>query len=222
MNQQRATTWSLTINNPTDSDREAIALAGQKRWTVTGQEEVGSEGTRHLQLMLKTPQIRFSAVKKHFKRAHIEIAHHPAALEKYVNKEDTRVAKLDCTEKYPSQAKTMSFFGEHIDRIERMYEICLQNEPRRLLAEFDRMCEEKIKQGYYMELIAMNPQVRAAIKSFGYAIVIRHRRQTARQTALDNLAGSNITNGETEDIPAEEEGGTQGGTQIATIPPEID
>lgn len=43
----RATAWSVTINNPNESDEEAINLARQKGWTVQGQKEVGDEGTPH-------------------------------------------------------------------------------------------------------------------------------------------------------------------------------
>lgn len=92
--QTRATCWSLTINNPTKSDEEWIQQARQKGWQVEGQLEKGKEGTEHYQLMVKTPQVRFSAVKKQFPRAHIEIARNPAALAQYVAKEETREADL--------------------------------------------------------------------------------------------------------------------------------
>lgn len=210
MNNQRSTCWSVTINNPVESDKEAIATAGQKRWTVTGQLEKGANGTPHYQLIVRTPQVRFSALKKQFPRAHIEIAHHPDALAKYVVKEETRVAAIDGTEKYPTQAKTMTFFGEHMIRLRETVNLeCLA--PQQILNEFDRMCEYKIREGYYMELIAVNPQVRSAIIKFGLAIVFRERmrqRQTDRQTAEKLVAGEGITNGsETENLPAQEEGG---------------
>lgn len=65
-------------------------------WRLTGQEEVGKEGTPHLQLMLKCSGTeRFSAVKKVFPRARIEKARNEVALSKYVCKEDTRVAKFE-------------------------------------------------------------------------------------------------------------------------------
>ena len=82
----RSNIWSLTINNPTADDEECIQLARQKGWKVEGQKEVGKEGTPHYQLMLKTPQVRFSAVKKLFPRAHIEIARNATALAQYVTK----------------------------------------------------------------------------------------------------------------------------------------
>lgn len=106
MSTQRSNHWSLTINNPTTDDHEHIARARQKGWKVTGQEEIGKEGTPHLQLHLATPQVRFSAVKKAFPRAHIEAARNPIALEAYVNKEDTRAGDLPSSqEKYPSLSK---------------------------------------------------------------------------------------------------------------------
>lgn len=210
MNNQRATCWSVTINNPVESDKEAIATAGQKRWTVTGQLEKGANGTPHYQLIVRTPQVRFSAVKKQFPRAHIEIAHHPEALAKYVVKEDTRVAAIDGTERYPSQAKTMQFFAEHMIRLRETVNLeCLA--PQQMLNEFDRMCYYKIEEGYYMELIAVNPQVRSAIVKFGLAIVTRERvrrRQTDRQTTENVVAGVNIPHGsQTEDLSQQEEGG---------------
>ena len=90
----RATCWSITINNPTQEDYEAIKNlpAG---WSILGQPEVGEkEGTPHLQLCLKTLQVRPSAVKKQFRRAHIEVARNPKALMKYVQKEETRAGEL--------------------------------------------------------------------------------------------------------------------------------
>lgn len=88
---QRATCWSVTINNPTEEDMKVELPAG---WSLTGQKEVGAEGTEHYQGMLRTPQVRFAAVKKVMKRAHIEVAKNPRALEKYVHKADTRVEEV--------------------------------------------------------------------------------------------------------------------------------
>ena len=67
---KRSTCWSVTINNPTADDEECIALARQVNWTVEGQLEKGVEGTLHCQLMVKTPQVRFSALKKMFPSAY--------------------------------------------------------------------------------------------------------------------------------------------------------
>lgn len=103
---QRASHWSLTINNPTSVEFEQIELARQKGWKITGQQETGKEGTPHLQLHLATPQVRFSAVKKTFPRAHIQVARNVQALEQYVTKEETRTGELPTAQdKYPSLSK---------------------------------------------------------------------------------------------------------------------
>jgi len=106
MSTTRSNHWSLTINNPSEADFEAIERARQKGWKVTGQLEKGENGTPHYQLHLQTPQIRFSAVKKAFPRAHIEVARNVQALETYVNKEETRFGVLPSSqEMYPSLSK---------------------------------------------------------------------------------------------------------------------
>jgi hypothetical protein len=57
----KATNWSVTINNPTKSDDEYIALARQKGWKVEGQLEMGDSGTQHFQLLVTTKgQQRFT------------------------------------------------------------------------------------------------------------------------------------------------------------------
>jgi len=106
MSTQRSSHWMLTINNNGQSDYDDIDRARQKGWQITGQQEVGENGTPHLQLHLATPQVRFSAVKKTFPRAHIEVARNVQATENYVNKKETRTGYLPTSqEKYPSLSK---------------------------------------------------------------------------------------------------------------------
>lgn len=197
---ERSTCWSVTINNPTGADEENIALARQRGWKVDGQKERGESGTEHYQLMVKTPQVRFSALKKQFPRAHIEAARNTAALSQYVTKEETRVATLPTQQnQYPSQQTVWQWFGS-LDITEtklsdeyRAYENRSREreiQPDRyydwkqtyLLDQFDAVMTEKIAEGFYCELIAVNPQIRSAVKKFGMAIIERHRRQTDRQT----------------------------------------
>ena len=85
--QAKATVWSITINNPTEQEVRCEVPG----WKLEGQFEVGKEGTRHFQGMLKTPQVRFAAIKRVFPRAHIEVARNKEALANYVKKEETRV-----------------------------------------------------------------------------------------------------------------------------------
>lgn len=95
--QIKGTCWSITLNNPT---KEEIALWGNISKSAhfvksaSGQLEKGANGTEHIQGMLRTDSVRFSAVKKLLPRAHIEKAKNALALAQYVAKEDSRVAQL--------------------------------------------------------------------------------------------------------------------------------
>lgn len=95
----RASWWSLTINNPTDEERQKLKMPPRFVKRVVCQDEVGENGTLHIQAGVNTQQVRFSAVKKWLPRAHIEIAKNPAALIEYCKKEDTSIAgtQLDIT-----------------------------------------------------------------------------------------------------------------------------
>lgn len=182
MNNERATCWSVTINNPIKSDEENINLARQKSgWKVYGQLEKGESGTPHYQLMVTTPQVRFAAIKKAFPRSHIEVARDRTALSKYVQKEETRISEISSQSLYPSMSKVMEWYGEFFEQ----YGIDHDGvDDKDFLKIFDLMCDAKIRQGYYVESYAVNPQIRSSIKKFGRAINFRERvrRQTDRQT----------------------------------------
>lgn len=94
--QQSGRHWSITINNPTEEDKMAWTNVQQHHFVEgsLGQLEQGENGTVHIQGYLKTQKVRFSAIKKIFPRAHIEIAKNPNALARYVVKEETRLAPL--------------------------------------------------------------------------------------------------------------------------------
>jgi len=192
--QVRATCWSVTINNPNQSDEENIARARQiSGWKVYGQLERGEQGTLHYQLCITTPQVRFAAVKKAFPRAHVEAARDRRALEKYVNKEETRVGSLTVSqEKYPTHSKLMEWYGEYFTKYgdERG-----GVDDHEFLKVFDLMVNQKIREGYYVESLAVNPQIRCAIQKFGRAINFRERarRQTDRQTVQNNNEVNSIT-----------------------------
>jgi len=200
--QARGSCWSITINNPCDNDEENIAFARAKRWTVSGQKEVGANGTPHYQLIVKTPQVRFSTVKKTFPRAHIELARNPTALALYCEKEDTRVGSLDTSsEWYPSNQKIWDWFGvlaaEYTRGIERDPITLSKRDLTReeLLGCFDQMINLKIREGYYCESFAVNPQVRAAVIRYGNSIAYRGiHRQTDRQTRGNNVAAIDTNN----------------------------
>jgi len=173
----RANCWSITINNPTQTDEYCIAQARQKGWKVHGQLEQGESGTPHYQLMLKTPQVRFSAVKSIFPRAHIEVSRNPTALSAYVQKSETRVGSLQLSqEKYPTQLQLFQWYSSFYYEVRKEY-------PRATCLEiFDLMVAQKIAQGSMIGAEVMNPQIRAFIKKFGDQLALRHRPSLDRQT----------------------------------------
>lgn len=184
MTTQRATCWSVTINNPTEADEEAIARCRQSSWKVEGQLEKGEGGTLHYQLLVRTPQVRFSAVKKQFPRAHIEVARNQSALANYVTKEDTREAQLPTAqEMYPSLSKFWSLVIHEIDSYDQTAD--LYNDPHLPLdlTTLDYATERLICKGYHVESTSVNPQVRASWKRFAKSIAYRARisMETDRQ-----------------------------------------
>lgn len=189
----RATCWSVTINNPIPADEENISLARQRGWTVDGQLEKGESGTPHYQLLVKTPQVRFSAIKKQFPRAHIEVARNPTALSNYVHKEDTKVAELSSDSKfYPSLQKLWDMFADYvIDKSNGAYHDWTE---KRWLREFDLCIGQLIQQGYVVETMAVNPQIRCCVSKFGDSIIFRSiRRQSDRQTDNNSVSDIDIT-----------------------------
>jgi len=70
----RSRRWCMTINNYNKSDIEKIELCLNTSYHVIG-EEVGENGTPHLQIYLEFKNaMRFSTLKKYFHDAHIEAA----------------------------------------------------------------------------------------------------------------------------------------------------
>lgn len=188
----RATCWSITINNPTPLDLKPSLPMG---WSMIGQMEKGAEGTEHYQGCLKTPQVRFSAVKKHFPRAHIEIARNKPALELYVQKSDTRVSAVaeikseipNLFEYQHTVAKRWDDqeFNDFLDeRAEREAKSAKQTPVDDLAMEYlDILVSRDISEGKQgVEYIAVNPMWRNSWKKFWRAILTRYRLQTDRQT----------------------------------------
>lgn len=200
----RASCWSVTINNPVQSDEYNIAQARQKGWKVEGQLERGENGTPHYQLLVSTPQVRFSLVKKVFPRAHIEVARNRTALAAYVHKEETREKALTIDQsKYPSQLQIFRWFAFYYRDVKKDY-------PNKTNLEiFDLMCGQKIRQGFYIGAECMNPQIRAFIKKFGDHVAHRELasldRQTDRQPELFSPSRGTNANPSRPQAPLQEE-----------------
>lgn len=200
---ERATCWSVTINNPTASDEDNIAKAKQKSgWKVSGQLEEGENGTRHYQLMVKTPQTRFSALKSAFPRAHIEVARNAKALAEYVVKEDTRIAELPKdNDKFPTMERFYDlFFSFYTTERNNIDSVGIET-PDNRLQTLDSFVAYQIEQGSFIESFGVNPQVRSSVKKYLPSIFKRcqklHRQKTDRQTILIS-EDNTITDG-TED-----------------------
>jgi len=206
----RSTNWSVTINMKNVSQERAdefIQQARQRGWIVNGQMEEGEAGTRHYQLHVKTPQVRFSALKRAFPTAHIEVARNVAALATYVQKEDTRIGTLpEADERYMTTAKLWDMIYQRYnlpydkdgwntedDREVRFYyQIDQEVLDRDPLAWFDTQVAYFIRKGYYVDALATNPAIRSFWKKFYSDILFRSRknireaedRQTDRQDEL--------------------------------------
>lgn len=188
----RGTVWSVTINNPVAADEENVSLARQRGWKVDGQLERGDNGTPHYQLVVKTPQVRFSQVKKAFPRAHIEPARNPVALDQYVHKDDTRVAELASqTELYPSLSR---FWDLIYDQIQQDWQGPAEWAPNEYysLTAFDRYVNRLIQSRYHVETMAVNPQIRGCFQRFGHSLMIRSSVDRQRQTDGTNVAEVSI------------------------------
>lgn len=177
---ERASTWSITINNPEPQEYENRTDL-PSGWTLEGQLERGEKGTQHFQGMLKTPQVRFSAVKRAFPRAHIEPARNRQALEQYVHKSDTRVATVETS---VSQIPNLFNYQQIIaskwnDNEWAQFVIDNQDlydkKPQEVVLMYvDSLVATDIRSGRRgVEYIAVNPMWRQAWKLFGRAIVHR-------------------------------------------------
>jgi len=178
----RATTWSITINNPTEHETRCNVPG----WKMTGQYEVGEEGTRHFQGMLKTPQVRFAQVKKEFPRAHIEVARNKEALALYVNKKETRVATYEA-QGVPSMFEYQEIVARHwqedvFEEYERMYP--MKPDDERAMLYLDNIVSNLILEGFKgIEFIAINPMWRSSWKKFYRSIIKRNASLQENQDA---------------------------------------
>ena len=188
----RGNCWSITINNPKESDYTQQLPAG---WALTGQLEVGKEGTPHYQGMLTTPQIRFSAVKKVFTTAHIEKAKNKNALSKYVHKDDTRIASVgDNVSNIPTlfsyqhtvaqvwdDDEWATFRDKHQEIDNKMTEGDIA------LNYVDLLVSRDIENGACgVEYIAVNPMWRSSWKKFWRSMVVREQKYLDVQDQINS------------------------------------
>jgi len=222
MSDNKSTAWSLTINNPTADDHAALDVARSKGWRVEGQLEKGAEGTPHLQLLLRTPHIRFGAVKKVFPRAHIEPARNVKALEQYVHKDETRQGELPpASQFYPSMNKYQRLVMRELcnplyddkdgldcyeleQGVIRWYrdEDPVRN-PERWLSILDQATRRLVATGYHVEQYAVNPAFRSSWKKFAPEMLQRALAECVAEDA-DAAAAAAAEKELTAEVPTVE------------------
>lgn len=204
---ERATCWSITINNPTPQDTGCDLPAG---WVLKGQfEEGGNSGTRHFQGMLRTPQVRFRAVKKVFPRANIQVARNRKALEKYVSKQETRVAEFTTRQsdiptifEYQNTVAARWDWTEYDRRYKEAVERRRPFDSSDIAMDYlDHLVSEDIERGIRgIEFIAINPMWRSSWKKFYRSIINRHASNQAQYCSQeDGTSGTSCIGAQAED-----------------------
>lgn len=179
----RGTRWSITINCKSISRstaEECIERARQLGWRVYGQIERGDTGTEHFQLAVNTPQVRFSAVKKVFPTAHIELANNWSALMSYCQKEDTRVEGIkQVSSNYLPWSQLRQMFAEWL--LEDEFRPHTTDHDRRLQL-WDQFIGELIVDRYEVDLMGMNANYRACICRYWRHYIIRYTQSLQTDT----------------------------------------
>lgn len=191
---ERGTCWSVTwypeeISMDLENSKVAIDKYAQRQlppgWVIQGQMEQCPKTQRyHFQAMLKTPQVRKSAVIKEMDRAHIELARGKAALSKYVQKEESRVASVESSQPIPNMYQYQDIIAGLYDEEE-----CARFLTSRLRATegnedwresfvkyIDTLVAKDVRDGRRgAEFIAINPMWRSSWKLFGQDIIARYK-----------------------------------------------
>lgn len=89
----RASHWGITINNPTVEDRNALKQFPRFLRRVRGQDEIGENGTPHIQAYANTDQVRLSQMKTWLARAHFK----PLTSKQHIDNMIAYVHKQDAT-----------------------------------------------------------------------------------------------------------------------------
>lgn len=204
----RGTCWSITINNPVEGDYKCDLPAG---WKLTGQLEEGEKGTPHFQGMLKTNQVRFSAIKKVFPRAHIELAKNAKALEKYVHKVETRTQEVrDNVSTLPTLFEYQGIIADMWveEDFQRRWNVACENIGTNSVPDMDvvamryidSLVASDIERGRRgAEFIGINPMWRSSWKLFWRSIIKRRDAASPRsgsENHAERQGGGNQASGE--------------------------
>lgn len=188
---EKGTCWSLTWFPPTDSMNEEVSKSEITEyslrplgpgWKLTGQmEKAPDTGRYHFQAMLKTPQVRKSAVIKMMDKAHIELARNSKALEKYVSKDETQVAQIQSADPIPTLFQYQSIIADMWDADEfselwkrATEKATVPNINDVAMLYVDTLVARDIETGRRgAEFIGINPMWRSSWKIFWKSIIAR-------------------------------------------------
>lgn len=149
-------------------------------------EQCPNTGRYHYQFMCKTPQMRFKAVVNMLtymdKPAHVEKAKSSIAVVKYVNKDETRVAKIESAAPIPTLFEYQGIIAGKWDQNEynRRLEIAIEKnsftDPDDVaMSMLDDIVALDIESGRRgAEFIAINPMWRSSWKKFWRSIIKRN------------------------------------------------
>ena len=184
-------------------------------WEAKGQLEKGKDGTPHIQFYLKTPQVRWSAVKKQYPQCHIELSKTPWKVESYCSKLNTRVSASTQTDKSQTdgvdEKYTTKMFWEDLARIWPDFRDVSEDEMEcfdcatRCLIDIDIPCW----------MLAVQPQVRKAFQLYGHRIMAQYARKdepkNIYETAASQESDGELYESESSDCSSEgsEEGDSQ-------------
>jgi hypothetical protein len=208
--------WSITINNPTVEDRQALATLPRFVKEIGGQEEVGETGTPHFQCYLHTQRCRMAQIKKWLKRAHIEGARNPEALKNYVAKSKTAVAGTQFTTGNTNTPMTMIQALHHLcDYIKmpedlKYYELCDVSGNDRfnkygkgwkaeLESEYWRLANRAIVKNPDQIALYTQPQYLRAWMNCSYGIHESHKRANEIIISPESINNARIVPEEEED-----------------------
>lgn len=169
-----------------------------ENWSLEGQIEQGvdSQQKLHAQLFLKTEQTRGTKITKYFPNCYIDEAQRPFALQKYVHKEETRVAEFKTVENRSPQWQVVrdKFFDWLIEN-EQFYahikdDLDERCSPR--LEKWDQFITLSIAEGMNVELVGVNPQYRSAIRRYWLGFITRAESRLSQNTSIDKKTDRQI------------------------------
>jgi len=158
----------------------------ENEWLVDGQLEVGENGTPHYQFYINTQkQVRFSAIKRVFPKAHIECSHDMKKVESYCKKwktrqTDTKTVKIERWDPDSDERYTTKMFWADLASI--WFEVYEETDTDIMLV-YDYCVQQLIDMEFPCHMVAVQPQNRKAFQLYGLQMMNYYRRHIHNETA---------------------------------------